>query len=73
MKIGFYDSGLGGTTVLNEALKNITNGIFIERHPSKMLPVNTHIIEELEKDFGDNAKEIFQTRRLILTNKNNGL
>ncbi|WP_086224903.1 DUF2357 domain-containing protein [Campylobacter devanensis] len=44
----------------DETLKNITNGIFIERHPSKILPVNTRIIEELEKDFGDNAKEIFQ-------------
>ncbi len=48
----------------DKALKDITNGIFIERHPSKKLPINTHIIEELKKDFGDDAKKIF--RNLLL-------
>lgn len=49
MRIGIFDSGLGGINVLNELINKYPNNEYIFLGDTKNLPYGTKSIEELEK------------------------
>lgn len=60
MKIGFYDSGLGGTTVLNEALKNIkADYYYFADLLNSPYGTKTH---EMVKEYAKNAIKILKNQ-----------